>query len=161
MAEEEADILWEDDLAATQSHRERYILVALTVFAGLLSLLGIFIGLLAPHPRTSFEGFAFGLFAVSLWFVVIETGVLWLAWRSRWAADHPHARFGPVALSGGGLLLLILIIELMALSAIAGPLSSWSWAMLTICLVITVTLLIWELLAFRRSILDGAWRRSD
>jgi hypothetical protein len=56
---------------------------------------------------------------------------------------------------------LILIIDLMALDAITAPFSSRSWVMLVIGGVITMTLLLWEMLALRRSILDGAWRRSD
>ncbi len=64
-------------------------------------------------------------------------------------------------MTGGGLLLLMLIIDLLAIDAITTPFSSRSWVMLAIGLVITMTLLLWEVLALRRSILDGAWRRSD
>lgn len=161
MHDDGSDLLWEDDLAALQGGRERHVFIGLTAFAGLLACLGIAVGVTAPHPRTSFEGFAVALYAVTLWFVVLEAGVLWLAWRSRWAHDHPHSKFGPVVMTGGGLLLLILIIDLMALDAITAPFSSRSWEMLAIGLVITMTLLLWEALALRRSILDGTWRRSD
>ena len=154
-------ILWDDDLARLQSKRERRALLVLSLLAAFLSIVGFAVCHTSPRPRSSFQALSAGVFASSVWLVLVQLGLLWFAWRSRWALVHPRSRFGPAALSMGILLVFLGILDLYALSLGAAPFSSRDWYIVTITGAVWTLGAVWEVIALRRSVLDGAWRRAE
>lgn len=154
-------ILWEDDLAGVQGKRERRALLNLSLLAGFLSIFGAAVCHTAPRPHTSFQALSAGAFASMVWLVLVQLGLLWFAWRSSWALAHPRSRFGPAALSMGSLMVFQGIVDLYALSLGASPFSSRDWYIVMFTGAVWALSAVWVVIAFRRSVLDGAWRRAE
>jgi hypothetical protein len=154
----EQPIVWEDEIAAIQSTRERIILWTLPPLLGISSVVGV-VAVLTIHHRRTFDADSFVCFLCAIFLALAMYLGLWFAYRSKsFLRDHPNERFIPSTVGGSFCLIFLLILNGYLVEDPRPILSGKELILLGLVILNSFLGVVWVAMVIRRSVLDGAWR---
>ena len=127
-----------------------------------MSVVGIVVALVHRRPGESFEGLSFAFCVATILFAVLLYWGGRIANRTKLVVDiPPKTRYVPGSIFGTVFLFLPLMLFAMALSAAPDSYSDVDRFFLIWMVLILAIGVGWDVVAWRRSILDGAWNRNQ